>query len=60
MKLIICALIIALIVVTVLLVKNKLTVYMLTMWMVENDYPTPEKEDGERMGRIIFDRWFKR
>ena len=46
MKLIICALIIALIVVTALLIKNKITVYMLTMWMVENDYPTPEKEDG--------------
>lgn len=34
MKLIICALIIALIVVTALLIKNKITVYMLTMWMV--------------------------
>ena len=60
MKIIIWILIIAVIVETVFLVKYKLTTYMLTMWMVENDYPTPEKEDVERMGKTIVDRWFKR
>ena len=60
MKIIIWILIIAVIVETVFLVKYKLTTYMLTMWMVENDYPTPEKEDANRMVRTIVDRWFNR
>lgn len=60
MKLTVCILIIALVIATVLLVKNKLTAYILAMWLAEKNYPTPEKEDVERMGKTIVDRWFKR
>lgn len=49
-----------LLILAILYLKAKLMNYIMAMWMVENNFPTPEKEDAERLAKKVLDRWFKR
>lgn len=52
--------IVLLLIFVILYFKAKLMNYVMAMWMVENNFPTPEKEDAERLAKKVVDRWFKR
>lgn len=52
--------IVLLLILVILYLKAKLMNYIMAMWMVENNFPTPEKEDAERLAKKVLDRWFKR
>ena len=49
-----------LLILAILYLKAKLMNYIMAMWMVENNFPTPEKEDAERLAKKVLDRWVKR
>lgn len=49
-----------LLILAILYLKAKLMNYIFAMWMVENNFPTPEKEDAERLAKKVLDRWVKR
>jgi len=52
--------IVLLLILVILYLKAKLMNYIFAMWMVENNFPTPEKEDAERLAKKVLDRWVKR
>ena len=52
--------IVLLLILVILYLKAKLMNYIMAMWMVENNFPTPEKEDAERLAKKVLDRWFKK
>ena len=52
--------IVSILILVILYLKSKLMNYIMAMWMVENNFPTPEKEDAERLEKKVLDRWFKR
>ena len=52
--------IVSILILVILYLKSKLMNYIMAMWMVENNFPTPEKEDAERLAKKVLDRWFKR
>ena len=43
-----------------LFIKEKIKNYVLAMWMAEKNYPTPERNDIERLAKKVTDRIFKR
>lgn len=49
-----------LLILAIIYLKAKLMNYIFAMWMAENNFPTPEKEDAERLAKKVLDRWFKR
>ena len=49
-----------LLILAILYLKAKLMNYIFAMWIVENNFPTPEKEDAERLAKKVLDRWVKR
>lgn len=53
-------LIIALVVMTVLFVKAKLSLYVLTRWITEKKYPLPDEQDMEHLAEKVTDKWFKK
>lgn len=52
--------IVLLLILVILYLKAKLANYIIAMWLIENNLPTPEKEDAERLAKKVLDRWFKR
>lgn len=53
-------LVVLLLVFAILLIKEKLNNYVMAMWIAENNYPPPDKEDAERLAKKVTDRWFKK
>ena len=55
----IAILVVTLIIETILLVKTKLDIYVLSMWIAEKEYPLPNEQDTERLAKKVTDKWFK-
>ena len=59
MRVIIFILLIVLVAVTSLFLKYKLASRLFAMWIAENEFPTPSREDVKSMIKKIISRWFR-